>query len=86
MSALSESLVEDAALEWLAGLGYAVGHGPDIGPEGSAPERDTTLRCCWPGGFAMLWSGSTEPWLAGTVRIRCDRGHPEAGGADRRLG
>ena len=39
LSALSESVVEDAALEWLAGLGYAVAHGPDIGPEGSAPER-----------------------------------------------
>ena len=39
MSALSESVVEDATLEWLAGLGYAVAHGPDIGPEGSAPER-----------------------------------------------
>ena len=36
---LSESHVEDAALEWLAGLGYAVLHGPDISPDGSTPER-----------------------------------------------
>ena len=35
----SESHVEDAALEWLSGLGYAVLHGPEISPEGSAPER-----------------------------------------------
>ena len=35
----SESHVEDAALEWLAGLGYAVLHGPDISPDGPAPER-----------------------------------------------
>ena len=39
MSALPESVVEDAALQWLAVLGYAVLHGPDIGPEGLSPER-----------------------------------------------
>ena len=39
MSALPESVVEAAALEWLAGLGYTVAHGPDIGPDGPAPER-----------------------------------------------
>ena len=39
MIRFTESEVEDAALEWLAGLGYAVLHGPDIGPEGPAPER-----------------------------------------------
>ncbi len=36
---LTESDVEEAALEWLSGLGYAVLHGPDISPEGAAPER-----------------------------------------------
>ena len=35
----SESQVEEAALEWLAGLGYAVLYGPDISPDGSMPER-----------------------------------------------
>ena len=39
MSSLAESVVEDAALEWLSGLGYAVTHGPDISPDGPAPER-----------------------------------------------
>ena len=39
MARISESEVEDAALAWFAGLGYAVLHGPDIGPEGSVPER-----------------------------------------------
>ena len=39
MARITESEVEDAALEWLAGLGYAVAHGPDIGPEGSEQER-----------------------------------------------
>ena len=35
----SESQVEDAALEWLSDLGYAVLHGADIAPDGSTPER-----------------------------------------------
>ncbi|MCZ0937607.1 MAG: type I restriction endonuclease subunit R [Gemmatimonadota bacterium] len=39
MAGLSESHVEEAALEWLAGLGYAVLHGPDISPDGPTPER-----------------------------------------------
>ncbi|GER08693.1 hypothetical protein JCM17843_30030 [Kordiimonadales bacterium JCM 17843] len=37
----SESHVEDAALEWLSGLGYAVLHGPDISPDGPKPERSS---------------------------------------------
>ena len=36
---LGEADVELAALRWLAEIGYAVLHGPDIGPEGPAPER-----------------------------------------------
>ncbi len=39
MAAFTESHVEEAALEWLSGLGYAVLHGPDISPDGAAPER-----------------------------------------------
>jgi type I restriction enzyme R subunit len=35
-----ESVVEDAALEWLQGLGWSVLHGPDIAPGTSAAERD----------------------------------------------
>ena len=35
----SESIVEEAALAWLAGLGYAVVHGPDIAPGEPAAER-----------------------------------------------
>ncbi len=37
----AESTVEEAALEWLAGLGYQVLYGPDIGPEEPASERAT---------------------------------------------
>ena len=35
----TESVVEDAALDWLKTLGYAVLHGPEIAVDGSAPER-----------------------------------------------
>lgn len=38
-SAFSESLVEEAALAWLASLGYAVFHGPDIAVGEPAAER-----------------------------------------------
>jgi len=39
MTGFAESHVEEAALEWLSGLGYAIAHGPDISPDGSTPER-----------------------------------------------
>ena len=35
MTGIAESDVETAALEWLAGLGYAVRHGADLGPDGA---------------------------------------------------
>jgi type I restriction enzyme R subunit len=38
---LHESIVEDATLEWFAGLGYAVGYGPHIAPAEPAAERDS---------------------------------------------
>ena len=36
---LGEADVELAALRWLGEIGYAVLHGPDLGPEGPVPER-----------------------------------------------
>ena len=41
MSALNESIVEDAALTWFGELGYAVGHGPQLAPGEPAAERDS---------------------------------------------
>ena len=41
MSALNESTVEDAALEWLAQLGYQTVWGPHIAPDSQAPERSS---------------------------------------------
>jgi len=39
MRGISESEVEDAALEWLAGLGWSVVHGPDLAPDAPGAER-----------------------------------------------
>ena len=38
-ASVSESTVEAVALEWLAALGWAVAHGPDIAPDTPAAER-----------------------------------------------
>ena len=38
-SGFAESHVEEAALAWLAELGYATANGLDIGPDGGKPER-----------------------------------------------
>ncbi|MEB3207562.1 MAG: type I restriction endonuclease, partial [Synechococcus sp.] len=41
MTAMVESVVEEATLAWLAELGYEVANGLEIGPDGSAPERES---------------------------------------------
>lgn len=41
MSALNESVVEDAALSWFGELGYAIGHGPHMAP--GEPVADGAL-------------------------------------------
>ncbi len=38
-SFFTESELEVVALELLAGLGYSIAHGPDLAPDGAAPER-----------------------------------------------
>ena len=40
MTTLTEADVEQVALEWLAGLGWEVAHGPDIAPDTPNAERD----------------------------------------------
>ena len=40
MTTLTEADVEQAALDWLAGLGWRVAHGPDIAPGSPGAERD----------------------------------------------
>ena len=40
MTTITEADVEQAALEWLAGLGWGVAYGPDIAPGTAGPERE----------------------------------------------
>ena len=46
---LTESEVENVALEWLADLGYTVFHGPDIASDGPSPERPDYEEATLPG-------------------------------------
>ena len=39
MSSFTESIVEDAALAWLEGLGYVVVHGSEIAASDAGTER-----------------------------------------------
>jgi type I restriction enzyme R subunit len=41
---MTENQLEQETLSWLADVSYASVHGPDIAPDGDAPERG---RCCW---------------------------------------
>ena len=41
MPHITESHIEEAALEILDGLGYKILHGPDISPDGENPERSS---------------------------------------------
>ncbi|MGH9277868.1 MAG: type I restriction endonuclease, partial [Acidimicrobiales bacterium] len=39
MSRITESVVEEACLEWFRALGYSTIAGPEIGPDGARRER-----------------------------------------------
>jgi type I restriction enzyme R subunit len=43
MTTFTEADVEQAALEWLAALGWQMAHWPDIAPETPWAERDASL-------------------------------------------
>ena len=43
MTMLNESTVEEAALSRLRELGWEAAYGPDIAPDGSSPERLSSL-------------------------------------------
>ncbi len=40
MTSFTESVVEEAALDWFTGLGYVMLHGPEIAPGEASAERD----------------------------------------------
>ncbi|MGH7621812.1 MAG: type I restriction endonuclease, partial [Gemmatimonadaceae bacterium] len=39
MTRFTESVVEDAALDWLTAIGWQIAHGPDVAPDTPAAER-----------------------------------------------
>jgi type I restriction enzyme R subunit len=63
VSSFTESVVEEAALEWFTGLGYAVLHGPEIGAGEPAAERDG--------------SGCRDVVLQGRLRAALERLNPD---------
>jgi type I restriction enzyme R subunit len=40
-SFFTESIVEQAAIEWISELGYSIKFGPDIAVDGTHPERSS---------------------------------------------
>lgn len=40
MSGMTENILEETALSWLGDMGYEILHGPDLAPDGVAPERE----------------------------------------------
>ena len=44
---MTEDQLERETLAWLQDVGYTHAYGPDIAPDGPAPERDNHRRCCW---------------------------------------
>jgi type I restriction enzyme R subunit len=67
MAVFAESHVEEAAIAWLAELGYATANGTDSGPDGTAPERasygDVLLPARLEAAIAKL-----NPALAADIR------------------
>ena len=58
MSGISEVAVEQALLGWLAGLGWATAHGPDISP----PDTRTPAQ--------ILRDTMLDGWIARLVRAK----------------
>lgn len=70
MENFAESTVEEAALQWLGELGYAVKHGPEIAPGELHAERtgfgETVLA-------KRLRDALLPKLLSGAVRVRGER-------------
>ena len=57
MTTLSETDVEQIALDWLNQIGWTVAHGPDIAPDAPGAERSDY------GQIVLERSGCATPWL-----------------------
>ena len=62
MTKLAESHVEEAALAWLEALGYQIAHGPDLSPEGAAPERTSYADVVLVGRLLTALTESTHTY------------------------
>ena len=49
MTAITESIIEQAALVWLESLGWKVARGTDIAPDTFDAERTDFGKLCWNG-------------------------------------
>ncbi|NPV56473.1 MAG: type I restriction endonuclease subunit R, partial [Anaerolineae bacterium] len=49
MTTFTESVIEQAAIDWLKALGYEYALGPEIAPDGSRPERESYESGLLPG-------------------------------------
>ena len=71
MAILSESVIEDAALDWFRGLGYDVMSGPGMPPGPDALRKtheDVTLLSAVRGALARINSGLPEEALDDAFR------------------
>ena len=80
MTTLTESDVEQVALEWLASVGWQVAHGPDIAPDRPGAERNRLWRG-GAGAAAARCPGRVEPAPARRGAGRClSQADPPGGG------
>ena len=56
----TESIVEDAALAWIEGLGWTVKHGPGIAPDTPGGNGGIMRRLALSGACVVRWGYSTE--------------------------
>ena len=72
MTTLTEAELEQAALDWLAGLGWQVVHGPNTAPDTPETERTdygmigaSAIKCCY--AAAGSGTGAEETGLRAPV-------------------
>ena len=69
MTALTESDVEQLALDWLEGLGWRVAQGPDMDSDGSDAERTDYAQAVL---ARRLWGARLPRLVSGQVRVEAN--------------
>ena len=87
MTALTESVVEQAALDWLESFRWSVAHGPDIAPDttgaGRADYGEVLLARRLRDALARLNPNLPAAALRDTLLAKLVSGELRANGADR---